>query len=368
MLEGHVLRELLAPEIKSAPFFEFHELFHGVTAPGFLFSAGFTFAIATQRKWGEVVRFSYGFFRRVWRAVTLILLGYALHLPYFSLRKIYSDASAAQWNAFLIFDVLQCIGFGLLTIRLILIVLRKENLFIGTLIFLLLAIVYSTPFLWTAQLSDTLPGVLVLAVNGLQGSIFPLFPFAGFFLAGTCISWLFLRAVQYKREKVFIKTLMAAALVLIVAGITLDKLPFRTYTGYSFWTTSPNYFWIRLGILFLMLGGLWHLEEYFAAHGRLAAWMPKWLVVLGIESLFVYILHLIVLCGWVINTEFNLRFLWGGKLNLIEAVLVFAGLTLAMIFASAVWRYMKKFHKVLMTGIFWWIGFCLVWSLFMNPY
>jgi hypothetical protein len=40
MLEGHVLRELLTPDLKATQFFAFHEVFHGVTAPRFLFGAG----------------------------------------------------------------------------------------------------------------------------------------------------------------------------------------------------------------------------------------------------------------------------------------------------------------------------------------
>jgi hypothetical protein len=96
--------------------------------------------------------------------------------------------------------------------------------------------------------------------------------------------------------------------------------------------------------------------------------MPMWLTVLGVESLFVYIAHLLVLCGWVTNTEFNLRWFWGSKLTITESFLVFLGLTLVMIPSSFAWRYLKKNHPKLMIGIFWWIGLCVVWSFFVNSY
>jgi uncharacterized membrane protein len=145
MLEGHVVRELLKTESKTTYLFALHEIFHGVTAPGFLFGAGFTFAIATQRRWEQSIAFTHGFFRRAWRAVLLILIGYALHFPFLSLQKIIFQATSAQRNAFLLFDVLQCIGIGLLLLCLLLVTVKREKLFLGTLTVLLFAIVYSTP-------------------------------------------------------------------------------------------------------------------------------------------------------------------------------------------------------------------------------
>jgi uncharacterized membrane protein len=368
MLEGHVVRELLKTESKTTYLFALHEIFHGVTAPGFLFGAGFTFAIVTQRRWEQSVAFTYGFFRRAWRAVLLILIGYALHFPFLSLQKIIFQATSAQWNAFLLFDVLQCIGIGLLLLCLLLVIVRREKLFLGTLTVLLFAIVYSTPIFWAARVQQIFPLTISSAVNGLTSSSFPLFPFVGFLLAGTCVSWLFLRAAQGGHEEIFVKWLMLASALLVAVGLLFDALPFHTYAEYFFWNTSPNYFWIRLGLLLLMLGGLWYLEDYFATRRDSMAWMPKWLTILGVESLFVYIAHLFILCGWVTNVEFNLREWWGGRLTIAESILVFVGLTLVMIPASFGWRYLKKQHPDLMIGVYWWMGFCVVWSFFFNPY
>ena len=180
MLEGHVVRELLKTESKTTYLFTLHEIFHGVTAPGFLFGAGFTFAIATQRRWEQSIAFTHGFFRRAWRAVLLILIGYALHFPFLSLQKIIFQATSAQWNAFFLFDVLQCIGIGLLLLCLLLVTVKREKLFLGTLTVLFFAIVYSTPIFWTARVQQIFPHTISSAVNGLTGSSFPLFPFVGF--------------------------------------------------------------------------------------------------------------------------------------------------------------------------------------------
>jgi uncharacterized membrane protein len=368
MLEGHVFRELLTPAMRTTPFFTLHEIFHGVTAPGFLFGAGFAFAIAAQRRWEQAISFSRGFFRRSWRALSLIIMGYALHLPFLSLQKTIAIATSTQWNAFLLFDVLQCIGVGLLLMRFLLVTLRREWLFIGTLVSLLFTVVYITPLLWVSDIESFLPLSISSAVNGLTGSPFPLFPFLGFLIAGTCVSWLFLRATQNGHEDAFIQWLMFSGIILFVGGAFLDAIPIQTYKEYLFWSTSPNYFWMRLGILLLMLGSLWYIEDISSAHGGKEVWMPKWLTVLGVESLFVYITHLIITYGWVINVEYNLRWWWGSKLNIAESFLVFIGLTLAMIFTSFIWRTLKKKHPILMKGVYWWVGFCIAWSFFFNPY
>jgi hypothetical protein len=368
MLEGHVLRELLTPDLKATQFFTFHEVFHGVTAPGFLFGAGFTFAIATQRRWEESIAFTRGFFRRAWRAILLILIGYALHIPFLSLQKTITTASLVQWNSFFVFDVLQCIGMCLLIMRILLVTLRREQLFITTLLAMLFAFVYTTPLFWTARIQQTMPLIVSSAINGLSSSPFPLFPYSGFLIAGTCVSWLFLRVGQDKHQELFIKWLMLAGILIIVAGVLLDALPVQTYTQDIYWSTSPNYFWIRLGILLLMLGTLWYIEDFFSTHGVSIVWMPKWLIILGVESLFVYIAHLLILCGWVTNTEYNLRSWWNGKLNFVEATFVFLGLTFLMIHVSFVWRYLKKKHPKIMRTFFLWMGFCLMWSFLFNPY
>ena len=315
MLEGHVLRELLSPDIRATQLFAYHEIFHGVTAPGFLFGAGFTFAIATQRKWQQAITFNESFLKRVWRAISLILVGYSLHFPYLSLSKTLEQATSTQWNAFLIFDVLQCIGLGLLTMRLLLFFLKREDIFIGSLLGLLLSIVYLTPLVWMKNTQNSLPLWFLSALNGLAGSPFPIFPYVGFLVAGTLVSWLFLRAAQEGREEFVVKRMILGGITLVLCGYVSDAFPVQTYPDYNFWNTSPNFFWIRLGMLLLMLGGLWYLEDFLARHSNIKIWMPQWLIILGVQSLFVYIAHLLILCGWVTNVELNLR--WWGETNLI---------------------------------------------------
>ncbi len=367
MIEGHVVRELLTPELRAAKFFAFHEIFHGITAPGFLFSAGFTFAIAAQKKWKEAVTLNTNIFRRIWRAVILVLIGYALHLPYLSLEKTLHEATPDQWNAFFAFDVLQCIGIGILLLRLLLLVVKREDVFIASLCALTLAVVYASPFFGSGSFAR-LPLFFSSAFNTSTGSPFPLFPFLGFLFAGAFVSWVFLRSAQSGKEASFMRWTFGGGIFLLVVGYCLDSFPLRTYTVYNFWSTSPNYFLMRLGILFLMLSVLWFFEDIFASKTPSSNRALRWLAMLGMQSLFVYIAHLLVLYGWVVNPEWNLRHWFGGNSGMYTSLLVSFFLICSMIPAAFAWRYLKINHPILTAGLLWWMGFSLAWSFLFHPY
>ena len=232
MVEGHVVRALLDGSVRAGAAFQIHELLHGITAPGFLFGSGFAFAIATQRRSTQLQSLSPAFFRRLWRALQLILIGYALHLPFFSFEKTFTQATGPQWLSFLNFGVLQCIGVSLLLLRLLYLTLRTDSRFLTAIGALVLVTVYATPLAWTAGPAPSVPKVLAMAISGTGGSYFPLFPFLGFVLCGTFVSWIFLRAAQAERERSVMRWLPIVGLFLIAGGAVLNALPFRTYALY----------------------------------------------------------------------------------------------------------------------------------------
>ncbi len=377
MLEGHVVRALLTREAQNTPLFIFHELVHGITGPGFLFGAGFAFAIATQRRWEYLVTFSPALLRRIWRLLLIIAVGYILHIPFFSLSKTLSESSSTEWIALFSFGVLQCIGVTLLALRLLLVLLRSEKIFIQVIAALMLAIVYVTPLVWNPNFGLTLPLVIQMSLHGLKDSPYPLFPYAGFVLAGTIVAWQYLRKAQEGLEGKFIKNLALLGLFLVVAGYSIDLLPYQTYPRYepathlalakSFWFTSPNFFWIRLGVLFLLMSGLWFFENLLQHREGSDIWMPQWLIVLGVESFAVYVAHLFVLYGWAIPYT-NLTTMWGLKLHLTESFIVFLILALAMVLVSKVWRSVKKQHAVIMMAVYWYLGTLFLYYFITNPY
>lgn len=368
MLEGHVIRSVLEPGARSSLLFSLHEIVHGITAPGFLFGAGFAFAIATQHRWEKLLSFSPTLFRRLWRAVLVLLIGYALHLPYFSLRKTLAESTPTQWHDLLSFDVLQCIGATLLGLRFLLVLLRSEQLFVQAVSVLLLLVVYVTPIVWQPAFDDRLPAWLATAFNGLHSSPFPLFPYAGFLLAGAVVAWKFLRHAQEGNEELFMKRLIMLGLLLLAAGLLLDRIPVYVYAPQDFWTSSPNFFWIRLGCLFVFLGGLWFFESHVGHRDVADFWMPRWLLLLGVESLFVYIVHLIVIYGWLVAPGQSITDRWGMELDVSASVVVFVALTAALVPLARVWHFVKRRHSILMQSIYWWLGGMFVYYFVTNPW
>lgn len=375
MLEGHFVRLVLLPELQKGTVFLAHEIFHGVTAPAFIFGAGFTFAIASERKGALLQRLNTAVLRRVWRAVLLILIGYGLHLPFYSLTKTLSEATPEQWSAFLQFDVLQLIGFSILFLRVATLFIHREDRLLLVTTSISLAIVLTTPLVWSAPFIRALPPFFGMMFTGSNGSLFPLFPYAAFLTAGVATSWGFLRAARDRRERQFMRRLLFAGLSIIPAGIVLDLLPFRVYRQVDFWYTAPSYFLIRLGLLFVLLPLFWYplrgrLQRGVEDPGSVKppGMMLKWVARLGIESLFVYIAHLLLLYGSVINAGVNVRGLFGSSLGLVSSIAWCGGFVLLLSLATYGWNYLKTHHPHFMRVAFWWIGFMWVGEFLVRPW
>ena len=61
---------------------------------GFRIGSGVTVAISTQPRWKKSVAFTI-VFRCAWRAVWLILMGYALHFPFLSFSENYLSGNVS---------------------------------------------------------------------------------------------------------------------------------------------------------------------------------------------------------------------------------------------------------------------------------
>src|SRR5213593_2122775 len=104
MVQGHVCDALLTPAARAEPWYVFQTMFHGSTAPGFLFASGF---VAGLPRAPLSLRAS---LRRARRLLFVLGVGYFLQLPYFSLWKTTLEATPAQKAAFLSCDALQLIA------------------------------------------------------------------------------------------------------------------------------------------------------------------------------------------------------------------------------------------------------------------
>lgn len=354
MLQGHVFRALIDPSIQQHPAYSFHDLFHGVTAPAFLFGAGLTFVISTRKRWEAYHHFSRHFLRRIGRMVIVILLGTALHLPYFSLRKIITEGTSNDYLLLFQCDVLHCIGLGLLTLQALIFFFKTERRFYGFALVSGTVVPLLTPLVWDIDFLRLYPPAIAQLFNSMHGSPFPLFPFVGFLIAGVIVSWEFQLAAERQSseseeapdpQRRFMRRLLWLGPVLITCGLLFNALPLQLYPTVNFWYTSPNYFLIRIGVLLLITAGIWHaanLLQRQSLSGGFWRSITGAFTLMGKESLLVYVLHLVILYGSVINADFNIRGFVGTHLNLLEASGVLILFTAGLLAAAWGWNALKN--------------------------
>ncbi|MBI5476616.1 MAG: hypothetical protein HY964_07745 [Ignavibacteriales bacterium] len=352
MLEGHVLRAFLPISTQRNTFFQLHEFFHGLSAPAFLFGAGLTFVVSTRKRWEAYHHWDPPLARRLRRFLLVILLGLALHLPYYSFRKVALDLSQTEVLQLFQFDVLHCIGIGLLSLHGLIFFFKRESRFYSLVISTIIAVCFATPLIWDIDFLKYLSPFLSQIFNGNHGSPFPLFPYVGFLYAGVIVSWEFSVAVEEKREKKYFYWLTVVGMIFIIAGFVFDWLPWYLYPTYNYWFTSPNYFLVRLGSLMVIISAFW----YFTQNLKNAR---KIFTVLGIESLFVYVLHLLVLYGSSMNPQLNMQVIFGLNRSFVETVGLFAGLFFLMLISALLWNYLKRKHfpayrwvQIIVGGVF----------------
>jgi fucose 4-O-acetylase-like acetyltransferase len=320
MVQGHVMDALLTPEALAAPWYVFQKMFHGSTAPGFLFASGF---VAGLPRAPLSLRASV---RRARRLLFVLAVGYFLQLPYFSFWKTVAASTAAQRAHLVSCDALQVIAATqLFVLALQWVVGRRWNWWAGA---IAVVITVATPLVWSSGVSTRLPGVLAPWVDERTGSRFPAFPFSAFVLAGTLAGKLLGRAesgVRHRREVQWGLGLLAlgAGLAWVLAGKV------------DYWGASPAYVVIRLGgLLVLML-----LVESAARAGLPGV---RALALLGHETLLVYVLHLYMLFGGVFGrsplTPLHHQLGMGGALGIVVAMLP------VLLAASWAWRGAKQHH------------------------
>jgi hypothetical protein len=337
MLEGHVVRTFLSLRLQQTTFFQLHEFFHGLSAPAFLFGAGLTFIISTRQRWIEYHHWGTPLARRMRRLLWVILLGLALHLPFFSIRKIIMNGTTNDYLQLFECDVLACIGIGLLTLHALVFFFKTEGRFYGLVLATTLTVCFLTPLVWDVDFLRTVPIAIAQLMNSSHGSPFPLFPFVGFLFAGVIVSWEFHIAFERKQERNFMRRLLILGAVFIVTGILFDIVPLQIYPTYNYWYTSPNYFFVRIGCLMILTSGCWLLATRIPHTTTI-------LTALGKESLFVYILHLVILYGSAVNPKTNLQVFLGSNFGLVDTMGLCIIFISGMWVCAIAWNYLKNYH------------------------
>src|SRR5579864_9151536 len=150
-----------------------------------------------------------------------------------------------------------------------------------------------TPLLWTTWRPRFLPWPLESYINGVhnlgtpQAWLFPIFPWTAFAFAGLAVGFLLQNPWTRSHEVQVFVSLGAIGIALVELGRWLDRRPQQFYAVYDYWHTSPNFFIVRLGLLLVILCGSYAWVRWGAGQ-----WGFSPLILLGQASLLVYWVHI----------------------------------------------------------------------------
>ncbi|HSD63524.1 MAG TPA: heparan-alpha-glucosaminide N-acetyltransferase domain-containing protein [Ignavibacteriaceae bacterium] len=292
MVQGHTTDVLLAGSYRSSdfPVYAVWLFMRGMTAPIFMFSAGtvFTYLFRLVHEPFEKNPRTKKGFKRVF---LLVALGYILRYPTATVVD-FSQVTADQWKIFLAVDVLQCIGMGILFLLICAYIAEKLNVndylvfAVGALFFFLLSPILA-PVDWKSLVPVPIAGYLYKGT----GSQFPLFPWVGFVVAGGVFgSYLAKNPMVFKTAKFSYRVFITGA-VLLGGSLLINAGLVHFYSaGFEEWPDSPLLSLMRLGFVLI-------LNSVVAFISLKVETIPRFLILVGRNTLLIYIVHLMILYG-----------------------------------------------------------------------
>jgi surface polysaccharide O-acyltransferase-like enzyme len=359
MVVGHTLDAVLWEPARQTALFAGYSFSRGFTAPLFLVVSGFSFSLVSERRWEAYLALGADTRRRLGRIALLLLLGYALHLPYLSLEKLLFAATDADLLAFLQADVLQCTAVGLLALQLLLVVTRRPARFAACAAAIGALLVLATPLVWSIDFGKHLPAALTPYLSTRTPSLFPIFPFLGYLFLGAALGHRLNAARAVGRDGPWLNRMAALGAVLVLLGIGACHLPWSLHSEKDFWQASPCIVAIRMGGVLLIMRAVFALRAG-------VPWGPSALGLLGRSSLLVYVAHLVVVYGSAASLGFAQR---TGRIiptldALVLALFLVAAMWLLAWIADFVRRDYRPVFRLTQAGL----GTALVYLFLTRPY
>ena len=337
MVETHVVNAYLPAGLRQGPFFYWLAFLNGLVAPSFLFASGYSLVLQGSRYWNDWLHFRPPLWRQLRRLGFIVILGYLIHAQHLRLSQYLGSKDPDTWRRALQVDILQCIVASLLIVHVLILMVRTRARLACAAAALAIAVALVAPLIWAMDLTGRLPLALALYLNPGGVSLFPIFPWAAFLLAGSSVSCLFLSSVERGTVPQFMRRLAFIGGGFIGAGL-LGRLSNLSLPGYQdFYLTSPLYVAIRLGCVLVLLATLWRIEHS-------GAWFPRSVLTAGQESLLVYGLHLFVIFGLLRSRYLGKTF--GLEAGYAGCFALSALLIILMLWAARSWHAFKRLHPV----------------------
>jgi len=331
MIEVHVFNAFLLPELKQTGWFDILTFINGLVAPAFLFVSGFAFQVSSSSRLDDMRKLKLPFWKKLWRYFSIILIGYALHLPFYSLSKVLNRSTTEQLQAFFAVDVLQCIGVGLLILFIIRLLIDSDKIYHYTLIALALFVMVISPFFWKLEFTNYFHYLFANYFNRINGSLFPIFPWINFILVGAIFAKYFLDAASKGNEEKFIKGTTITGVVMVLSGHFFYSGLFPDYLTSII--PHPVFFVERLGYVLVFATLCWYFYKWRNTRQSFVLDASR-------ESLLIYWLHLVIIYNTLFGKQ-SLANIIGQTLNAWESIAATLILITLMILAAKVWGWIK---------------------------
>jgi len=302
MFQTHCYDSWLNPQGRQSRFFMYSQLGGTFPAPLFLFLAGISFAMVTEKLRQKNLPAAQIARTTIWRGAEIFGFGLL-----FRLQEYLVAWGWAPKSDLLRVDILNTIGMSMMLMGIVcwlVLAIRRGS---GARLALVLtaagtALLISllTPVLWTTWRPTWLPWPVESYVNGVhnlgapQSGLFPLFPWTGFAFAGLAVGFILQSSWARAQEPRAFFSLGLAGSVLIEFARWLEAQPRQLYAVNDYWRTSPSFFLIRAGMLLVIL-----TASYAWCRWGAGSWGFSPLILLGQASLLVYWVHIEFVYGRV---------------------------------------------------------------------
>ena len=277
MIEAHTLDAWTRLDARHNSTYGWAMIVGGFAAPGFLFLAGIALALAagSRLRRGKTSQEVAALARR--RALQIFGLAFLFRLQSWAI----SGGDPVQ--ALLKVDILNIMGLSMLAAALLWSAGKGRWDRAAWMLAATVAVAMVTPIVRATPMLSPLPDPVEWYIRPIPGrGTFTLFPWAGFLLAGAAIGMWLDTARTPAAERRLNLALAAIGLALTAGGYAASFLP-AIYAEASFWTTSPTFFFLRLGILVVSLPVAYAWNALWTGRSPLQEF--------GQASLFVYWIH-----------------------------------------------------------------------------
>jgi uncharacterized membrane protein len=275
MFQTHCYDSWLSPEARKGALFAWSQLGGTFPAPLFLFLAGVSSALVTERlrekgiPSGQIARTS------IRRGAEIFGLGLLFRIQEFVLGYRW-----VPWTDLLRVDILNILGISMMLMGVLCwlsadrrplepslpceaalkqSLTSSRNRATAAALLAAAIVALATPGLWTNYRPHWLPWPIESYINGVhtydkpQPWLFPLFPWSAFAFVGLAVGFLFFTAIGKRNEGQLFAFLGGAGVLACVIALFFDSLGVSYYSAYDYWHTSPNFFLVRCGLLLVIL-------------------------------------------------------------------------------------------------------------------